>query len=442
MNGRVRLGVVLAAAVVAAAAFPAARAPETTDAAFKRFFDARNPQDAARAIDDIVRSGVGFDDAFARLKRGRTYRSDAPRGVVQDKRRSILGDFSYTVDVPESYDAARAWPVRIMLHGGVMMREDGSPRPARGGPMNRTLRGDEQIYVMPTSWRDAPWWSDAQIDNLRGILDTLKRTYNIDENRVALAGVSDGATATYYFAMRDTTPYASFEPLNGFVMVLANEALGVSADLHPSNLRDKPFFAINGALDPLYPSGTVGPYADYLRRAGVDLDFRSRADGVHNTSWWPEVKDDFEAFVRAHPRRPYPDRLTWAVNRGDTDHNRAHWLVVDKVSAERADAPDTITGPDGAPLHLQFSHPRPSGRVDLVRRGNTIDVTVRGVAEMTLLLSPDMIDFSQPVVVTSSGRTLFEGPVQRSVATLLKWAARDNDRTMLFGAELHVRSEK
>jgi len=24
------------------------------------------------------------------------------------------------------------------------------------------------------------------------------------------------------------------------------------------------------------------------------------------------------------------------------------------------------------------------------------------------------------------------------VATLAKWAARDNDRTMLFGAELHV----
>jgi len=24
------------------------------------------------------------------------------------------------------------------------------------------------------------------------------------------------------------------------------------------------------------------------------------------------------------------------------------------------------------------------------------------------------------------------------VATLVKWAARDNDRTMLFGAELHL----
>ncbi|HEY7285914.1 MAG TPA: hypothetical protein VH497_10750 [Vicinamibacterales bacterium] len=37
-----------------------------------------------------------------------------------------------------------------------------------------------------------------------------------------------------------------------------------------------------------------------------------------------------------------------------------------------------------------------------------------------------------------NGRTVVNARVERSVATLLKWAARDNDRTMLFGAELHV----
>jgi cephalosporin-C deacetylase-like acetyl esterase len=38
----------------------------------------------------------------------------------------------------------------------------------------------------------------------------IKRTYNVDENRVVVAGVSDGGTGAYYVAMRDTTPYASF----------------------------------------------------------------------------------------------------------------------------------------------------------------------------------------------------------------------------------------
>jgi hypothetical protein len=34
---------------------------------------------------------------------------------------------------------------------------------------------------------------------------------------------------------------------------------------------------------------------------------------------------------------------------------------------------------------------------------------------------------------------VFDGRVEPSLATLLKWAARDNDRTMLFAAELHIK---
>jgi hypothetical protein len=43
------------------------------------------------------------------------------------------------------------------------------------------------------------------------------------------------------------------------------------------------------------------------------------------------------------------------------------------------------------------------------------------------------------VKVTVNGRVAFDGRVERSLATLMKWAARDNDRTMLFGAEIRIR---
>ena len=62
----------------------------------------------------------------------------------------------------------------------------------------------------------------------------------------------------------------------------------------------------------------------------------------------------------------------------------------------------------------------------------------RGVAELTLLLSPDAFDFSQPVVVTANGTRRRERRVEPRWRRSMKWAARDNDRTMLFGAELHV----
>jgi PDZ domain len=365
------------------------------------------------------------------------------------------------------------------------------------------------------------------VSSLETILDRTKRDYNVDENRVVLSGVSDGGTGAYYTAMRDTTPFASFLPLNGFMMVLGASDLVVDGPLYPNNIRNKPFFIVNGMRDPLYPTRIVDPYVEHYRLGGVTLDYRPQ-DAAHNTSWWPEVRDLYEAFVREHPRNPLPDTLTWETA-DVTAHNRAHWLVVDKLGRARDEAatlPDLndYTGPpapdfgvravgarinrimpgsnaeklglragdvlmhlndetlpvgtdiqdvladvkagtkisllvarDNAPVEIEgsydpqivkmppkqlFERSQPSGRVDLVRSGNTVRATTRGVAAFTLLLSPDQFDFSKPITVTANGRTVFNGRVQKDVRALVKYAALDNDRTMLFGAELHVELTK
>ena len=437
---RSAIRLVACAVAVAIALQPSNAAAPSVDAAFRAFWDAKNPDAASKAAQGVVASGASFDDALARLKRGREYSKQVKRGAVRLQRRSILGEFLYDLDVPETYDPARTYQVRVQLHGGIMMRETSQPRGSGG---IGALAGAEQIYVLPAGWRDAPWWSRAQLENVDAILDALKRTYNVDENHVAMAGVSDGATGLYYFAMRDTTPFASFLPLNGFMMVLANERVGADAELFPTNLLDKPLFVVNGGQDPLYPIRSVEPYVGHLRGSGVTVEYHPRPEAAHNTAWWPELKDAFEAFVRDHPRDPHPSKLTWEA----TDHDlpaRAHWVVIDRVRQASASEPrlepDLNVFSGAGPNHGRelFGRSRPSGRVDAVRRGNQIELTTRGVSELTLLLSPDVLDFAQPIRVTANGRVVSDGVQQPSLATLMKWAARDNDRTMLFGAEVHV----
>jgi hypothetical protein len=97
-------------------------------------------------------------------------------------------------------------------------------------------------------------------------------------------------------------------------------------------------------------------------------------------------------------------------------------------------APTVLPGEADA----MFPPAHASGRVDLVRSGNRVEVKTRGVGAFTLLLAPDQFDFEQPITVVVNGRPLPNRTVRRDVRTLLKWAARDNDRTMLFGAELRV----
>ena len=509
--------------VLVAAALSATQASTpAADAAFANFFRARTQQEAAVAADRIAASGVGFDEAFSRLRQGRVYSRDVARGVVQGSYRSRTGEYFYTLDVPGSYDPARKYQVRVQLHGGVgRVEASGPPRSGSGS----RLPGVEQIYVTPYAWRDAPWWSGSQIENLHAILDVVKRTYNVDENRVVLSGVSDGGTGAYYTAMRDTTPFASFLPLNGFILVLKNETAEADGDLFPNNLVNKPLFIVNGGRDPMYPASLVDPYVERLKRGGVDLVYRPQPDAAHDTSWWPEIRDSFERFVTDHPRVPLPDALTWESGPPNIP-SRAHWLVIDRLGvSDVSDVSDTSdvnrmatrpaldfgirasgtrinrvikgsnaeqiglrpgdvvaavngqaieTGldvaellrgyPSGRPVMFivtrggdsvrltgrysptllpgesdaMFPRQRESGRVDLVRTGNKVEAKTKGVAAFTLLLSPDQFDLNRAVTVVVNGRTVVDRIVRKDIRTLLEWAARDDDRTMLFAAELPV----
>ena len=385
---------------------------------------------------------AGFDEAYHELKMGRTY-TPQKSGVIMLSNRTADGiEHNYAVNIPPGYDPSRRYQVRFQLHGGIGGRVDNKPRgTGEIGP----LAGAEQIYVIPYAWRDAPWWGDDQILNLNAILDSLKRTYNIDENRVVLSGVSDGATGAYFIAMRDTTPFASFLPLNGFIMVLSGSDID-DGHIFPNNLRNKPLFVVNGGIDRLYPTRRVEPFTRHLMLSGVEIDYEPEPEGQHNTAWWPEVKGPFEKFVADHPRDPHPARLTWEA--ADHQHNRAHWLVIDEFGAARGEAkemPDAnLMRPPGSPLMALATNPmfekaKTSGRVDLVRVGNTVEATTKGVTAFTLLLSPDRFDFSQPIKVIANGREVFNQRVERSVKTLRKWAERDNDRTMLYAAEINIK---
>ena len=62
--------------------------------------------------------------------------------------------------MPDTYDPARRYQVRIQLHGGVGGRATNAPV---GNGTVGALTGAEQIYVVPYAWADAPWWSADQV---------------------------------------------------------------------------------------------------------------------------------------------------------------------------------------------------------------------------------------------------------------------------------------
>ena len=379
-----------------------------------------------------------FAAEYARLKAGKAYSAQEPgtRRLDTFVNGTLLDN---TLDVPAGYDPARRWPLRVQLHGGVgrMPMEPGQGTRSPRGP-NR-IAGGPELVLEPRAWATSQWWQWNQVQNIATLVERVKRDYNVDESRVYVTGISDGGTGAYYLAMRDATRWASCLPLNGHPSVLGNPATGADGSLFLGNLVNCPLYLVNGGRDRLYPAAGVAPFVEVMQRAGVDPVFNVYPEAGHDTSWWPVERPRFEAFVAAHPRQPHPARISWETERVDR-YNRFRWLVIDRLGPRPTDTAleDVNEVAIAGRSYQLFERAGRSGRVDVARDGNRFEAKTRGVEQFTLLLSPDAIDFSRPVTVTVNGRTAFDATVTEDVATLLEWAARDNDRTMLYGAEIRI----
>jgi poly(3-hydroxybutyrate) depolymerase len=498
-------------------------------AAVDAFWAAGSSSEIDRAVQAILALEPDVEPLWSSLRAGTAYSDSVPRGRLVMTRENADGvDHRYVLHVPEDYDPARRYPVRVYLHGGVS-------RPRRADVDwwrndERYARADS-LVLFPESWVDSLWWESTQIENLTGMLNDVKRRYNVNENAVYMLGISDGATGAYFHAFKAPTPWAAFLPFNGHPGVLANPATEVEGQMYVTNLRNRSFFVINGGQDPLYPVDAVVPFLRLFVDAGVRVGFRPQPEAGHDMRWWADESQNIDDFIQAQVRLPMPDRLVWETESTER-FNRAHWVVITALGSVDGETSfdnfDSITSPApsvpigfstlveldaGAGIHLVdivpeslaevagvrpgdilvevngiavatvddlravvqaprdapdmplriqregqsmtfvlsppenveappsrqvYPHPIQSGRVQLARDGNEISVVTRGVRRYSLLLSPEQFDFTQPFRVTTNGVPSFDGMVEPSSETLLRWAGRDRDRTMLFGAELDI----
>jgi len=379
------------------------------------FWSATSQADIENTSQQLKAAAADVDTLYRWLDAGPAYAQDVPVGQQESARIDLDGTrYPFVYLIPESYDAAKSYPVEFMLHGGVS-RPEWEP----GGQWWRrgydSLKKEDRIIVVPAAWDAAFWWLDNQADNLPAILRDLKQTYNIDDNRVTLGGVSDGGTGAYFFAFKQSTEWAAFLPYIGHPGVLRNPRSGPGYKLYFENLMSRPLYIVNGEDDPLYPVSSVAPFINILQEADIDHVFRAIEGGGHNTNWLPDEEPMIEQFKRDNPRDPSPSELRWVADRSDR-YNRNLWMRIEELTEE------------GQP-----------GIMSVTRQDNSFTVTAESVDAFTLLLSPKEVDFSEEVRVVVNGRPLFIGHVEQDMSTLLEWAVRDRDKSLLYTAALSLR---
>jgi hypothetical protein len=138
------------------------------DAAIKVFWDADDESAADNAAKQVVATGASFDEIRSRLKAGRPY-AKAKTGRIDLPTRDHGLALDNVLEVPDDYDAARAWPLRVSLHGGVG-REAPGPGDPPARPLANRIRSDGELVLHPRAWAQSQWWNSGQVDNIARLL--------------------------------------------------------------------------------------------------------------------------------------------------------------------------------------------------------------------------------------------------------------------------------
>lgn len=213
---------------------------------------------------------------------------------------------------------------------------------------------------------------------LEAIGDACRR-YPIDPDRIHVQGISQTGYWTWWLAQMAPDRWASAAPVGSVTMHVRKMV---------PNVVGLPLFVLHGTADPTCPFAQAKGMVDDVRAAGGNVDFRPTEGGGHMDGVfvrfgeiWPEMAKQTR---NAYPKR-VERKITSALRPG------AYWLEARGIEASEFN-------PWGPPCHL-------TGSVD----DQVIEVTASGCKQVTVFLSPKLVDVTKTVTIKLQGTTAWRG---------------------------------
>ena len=292
----------------------------------------------------------------------------------------------------------------ISLHGGGSAPPEVNDQQWRN--QQRLYAPEEGVYVAPRGPTDT-WdlWHQAHMDPLVDrLIEDMVLVHGVNPDRVYLMGYSAGGDGVYQLGTRMADRFAA-----------ASMMAGHPNETKPDNLRNLPFAIFMGGQDAAF------------RRNEIAAEWKTELDALaakdpggypHQVTIYPQhghwmKRDDAVAvsWLAQFTRVTRPQRIVWLQD--DVTEPRFYWL--------------------------ENPAPKAGQRVVARRDGQVITIEeADGVAELRVLLDDSMVDLDRPVKVVFEGRTLFEGTVSRSEATVVRTLEDRGDPRMVFHAEIPV----
>jgi len=403
----------------------------------------------------------GQIEPVLRVLAARTYPPAGPGYLPEesfasaDLRKKHPEDLLYFV-VPQSYRADRPAGLIVFLHGGGASTSRRAPQatlqaPDKNSPHYTNRSGDMLAATgMITVGPSAPWdresyhrWCLPQADEyIADVILDCKRRFNIDPDRVFLLGHSMGGFGAYHHALRQPDRFAAIVVSSG------SWSLG-----YWPVIRGTPIGIVQGVHDALrgvrwhYTDVEYGRWTDkILARENLDHTYLEHG-GRHGIGYGRPKIAEYFASARLFRRDPFYPHVTLASPEGygnsfcyPVAHNR--WLTLNEAVPGDLEYDELVSHSRGDFDSWSLEHRirnRRGAMIDAVNRGdNTIAVTTRNVARLTLWLHPRMVDVAKPLVIVVDGAVRFEGRVAPSLVTALESYERRQDWGMIYPIKIEL----
>ena len=203
--------------------------------------------------------------------------------------------YRYRLDLPDGYaqDASARWPLLVFLHGSGE-RGDDLQVLTRNGPPKLIAEGQSlpAIVASPVAPEHTVWDPHA----VQALVDALRRTHRVDDDRIYLTGLSMGGYGVWDTLLAYPDTFAAAVPICG----------GAGAGfIVPERIAHIPVWIVHGADDPEVPPADSQRMYDALLAAGGTPKL-SLYPGVGHDAWTQTYADsDLWAwlFAQARPRR-------------------------------------------------------------------------------------------------------------------------------------------
>jgi pimeloyl-ACP methyl ester carboxylesterase len=176
---------------------------------------------------DFAKADWALDEANKRLDSvygGKSPWTSATGLVVEGYRSTIDGSAQpYGLVIPEGHDLTKSCPLYVWLHGrgdkntDLHFLQERATRPGQITPPGA-------IVVHPFGRHCVGWKHAGEIDVLE-VVETVKRRYKIDPDRVVLIGFSMGGAGAWHIGAHYTDRWVAVSPGAGFVDVARYQKL-------------------------------------------------------------------------------------------------------------------------------------------------------------------------------------------------------------------------